>query len=114
VRSLSLPATIRNAPGAGWAFGYAAVPLRRWQRLQWQWLAATSGSVTSNRTVPQLQPPVSGKSLISGAKVTVDQCVGELLLSADELEPVRLELVGARVVRVQRLSRRDEHEDCFL
>jgi len=61
-----------------------------------------------------LQPPVSGKSVISGAKATIDQRAGELLLSADELEPVRLELVAARVVRVQRLSRRDEHADYFL
>jgi hypothetical protein len=47
-------------------------------------------------------------------KVTVDQRMGELLLPADELEPVRLELVPARLVHVQRLSRRDEHEECFL
>jgi hypothetical protein len=70
--------------------------------------------VTSNRTAPQLQPPVSGSSVIAPAKVTVDQCVGELLLPTDELESVRFELVGARVVRVQRLSGRDEHEECFL
>ena len=31
------------------------------------------------------------------AKVTVDQRMGELLLPARELEPVRLELVAARV-----------------
>jgi hypothetical protein len=47
-------------------------------------------------------------------KVTVDQCVGELLLSADEFEPVRLELAAARVVRVQSLPRRHEHEEYFL
>jgi hypothetical protein len=51
------------------------------------------------------------KSVISGAKATVDQRAGELLLSADELEPVRLELVAACVLRMQRLSRRDEHAD---
>jgi hypothetical protein len=73
-----------------------------------------SGSVTSNRTAPQLQPPRSGSSGIGPAKATVDQCVGELLLSVDELEPVRLELVRARPVRAQRLSRRHEHEECFL
>ena len=43
-----------------WAFADAAAPLRRWQRSQWQELATTSGSVTSTRTAPQLQPPVSG------------------------------------------------------
>jgi len=35
-RSLSSPATILNAPVAGWPFAEAPVPLRRWQRLQWQ------------------------------------------------------------------------------
>jgi hypothetical protein len=40
--------------------------------------------------------------------------VGELLLSVDELEPVRLELVVARVARVQCLSLRDEHSDGFV
>jgi hypothetical protein len=35
-RSASAPATIRNVPSAGWAFADAAVPVRRWQRLQWQ------------------------------------------------------------------------------
>ena len=35
-RSRSSPATILNAPGAGWALGEAAAPLRRWQRRQWQ------------------------------------------------------------------------------
>lgn len=35
-RSLSSPATIRNVPGAGWAFADAAAPLRRGQRLQRQ------------------------------------------------------------------------------
>ena len=30
------PATIRKVPSAGCAFAVAAVPLRRWQRLQWQ------------------------------------------------------------------------------
>jgi len=35
-RSLSSPVTIRKVPSTGWAFADAAVPLRRWQRLQWQ------------------------------------------------------------------------------
>ena len=35
-RSLSSPATIRNDSGAGCACAEAAVPLRRWQRRQWQ------------------------------------------------------------------------------
>ena len=30
------PATMRNAPGAGCACADDAVPVRRWQRLQWQ------------------------------------------------------------------------------
>jgi hypothetical protein len=36
VRSYSSPATILNAPGAGCAEADAAVPVRRWQRRQWQ------------------------------------------------------------------------------
>ena len=35
-RSRSSPAMIRKLPSFGWAFAEAAVPLRRWQRLQWQ------------------------------------------------------------------------------
>jgi hypothetical protein len=78
------------------------------------WIAAKEGRAALAAEPPQLQPPVSGSSVIAPAKVTVDQCVGELLLPTDELESVRFELVGARVVRVQRLSGRDEHEECFL
>ncbi len=39
----------------------AAVPVRRWQRVQWQYIEASKGSVTSKRTAPQLQPPVMGR-----------------------------------------------------
>ena len=60
-RRRSSPFTIRNVPGAGWAFGDAAAPLLRWQRRQW--MAATSGADTSYRTAPQLQPPVRGRSV---------------------------------------------------
>ena len=42
----------------------AAVPVRRWQRVQWQYPADSSGSVTSKRTPPQRQPPVRGSSAI--------------------------------------------------
>jgi hypothetical protein len=38
---------MRNAPGATRAWADAAVPLRRWQRVQWQYEAETRGSVTS-------------------------------------------------------------------
>ena len=38
----------------------APVPVRRWQRVQWQYPASVSGSVTSKRTEPQRQPPASG------------------------------------------------------
>jgi hypothetical protein len=61
-----------------------------------------------------LQPPRSGSSGIGPVKATLDQRVGEVLLAVDEFEPVRLELVMARVARVQYLSLRDEHSDCFL
>ncbi len=35
-RTSSLPATMRSDPGARRALGDAAVPERRWQRVQWQ------------------------------------------------------------------------------
>jgi hypothetical protein len=37
----------RSDPGASCAFADAAVPVRRWQRVQWQYPAETGGSVTS-------------------------------------------------------------------
>jgi len=51
---------------------------------------------------------------LGAAKVTVDQRVGELLLPARELEPVRLELVAAGAALTQRLPLCDEHPDRFL
>src|SRR2546422_5926827 len=39
----------------------AAAPVRRWQRVQWQYPADTSGSETSKRTPPHRQPPVRGR-----------------------------------------------------
>jgi hypothetical protein len=49
-------------PGRVTALHAAPVPVRRWHRWQWQYTATTSGSVTSKRMPPQLQPPVSGSS----------------------------------------------------
>jgi hypothetical protein len=46
-------------PGSARAFAEAAVPVRRWQRVQWQYEAETNGAVTSKRTAPQPQLPVS-------------------------------------------------------
>ena len=40
----SSPETIRKAPGATRAFADAAAPVRRWQRVQWQYEAERSGS----------------------------------------------------------------------
>jgi hypothetical protein len=37
----------------------AAVPVRRWQRVQWHQTAETGGSITSKRMPPHMQPPVS-------------------------------------------------------
>jgi hypothetical protein len=58
-RRSSSPWRIRTDPGFARACGDADEPVRRWQRVQWHQLADTSGSVTSKRTPPQLQPPVS-------------------------------------------------------
>jgi len=48
------------------------------------------------------------------AKVTVDQRARKLLLSPHELESVRLELVAARIVFVQRLTHCNEPADGSL
>ncbi len=48
------------------------------------------------------------------AKVTVDQRMGELLLPARELEPVRLEFLAASVALVQRLPVCDERANRVL
>ena len=46
-RTSSSPWVMRSAPGATLACAEAAVPVRRWQRVQWQYEAETKGSVTS-------------------------------------------------------------------
>jgi hypothetical protein len=46
-RSRSSPWITRNEPGSARPFADAAVPVRRWQRLQWQYEADTSGEVSS-------------------------------------------------------------------
>ena len=53
-------------PGSTLAFAEAAAPVRRWQRVQWQYDAETNGAVTSKRTAPQPHPPV-GVALTSAA-----------------------------------------------
>ena len=66
-RRSSSPESTRSDPGSIRAEIAAAVPVRRWQRVQWQYPAETSGALTSNRTPPQRQPPVSGRSGTSEA-----------------------------------------------
>jgi hypothetical protein len=51
---------------------------------------------------------------MGAAEVTVNQRMGELLLPACELEPVRLELVATRAALVQRLPLCDERAKLFL
>jgi hypothetical protein len=46
-RTSSGPATIRNDPAATRAWAEAAVPERRWQRVQWQYEAETGGASIS-------------------------------------------------------------------
>ena len=60
-RMRSSPCTMVNASGVVRPLTEAAVPVRRWQRVQWQYIEATNGSLTSKRTAPQLQPPVMGR-----------------------------------------------------
>src|SRR3954453_19973181 len=59
-RRRSSPCRIRTEPGVTTALADAALPVRRWQRVQWQETARTGGSVSSKRTAPQPQPPVRG------------------------------------------------------
>jgi len=54
----SSPCRKRSEPGSIRACADAAVPDRRWQRVQWQYVIETGGSASSNRTPPQRHPPV--------------------------------------------------------
>ena len=46
-RTSSAPESRRNVPGATRACAEAAVPVRRWQRVQWQYPTDCGGAVTS-------------------------------------------------------------------
>src|SRR5688572_13833991 len=59
-RTLSSPAMTEKAPGGQSAVVECVVPERRWQRLQWQYRAATNGSVVETCTAPHMQRPVIG------------------------------------------------------
>src|SRR6185312_3823324 len=54
----SSPWRKRSEPGSTRACADAAVPVLRWQRVQWQYVIASSGSPISNRTPPHRQPPL--------------------------------------------------------
>lgn len=56
----SSPVSRRNDPGASRACADAAVPVRRWHRVQWQYPADSGRSITSKRTPPHMQCPVYG------------------------------------------------------
>src|SRR5207237_914503 len=60
--SKSSPCSTRSEPGTSRPCSDPDVPVRRWQRVQWHHPAEMSGSAISNRTPPQRQPPVSGRS----------------------------------------------------
>src|SRR5438477_2693219 len=53
----SSPATSRNVRPSIRTCADAAVPVRRWHRVQWQYPASWAGSVSSKRTPPHRQPP---------------------------------------------------------
>jgi len=53
----------RKEPGPIRACAEAAVPVRRWQRVQWQYPAPSGSSVISKRTPPHMQCPVYGGPL---------------------------------------------------
>src|SRR3954454_19410199 len=54
----SAPSVRTNDPGASRAETDDPTPVRRWQRVQWQYIATSGGSSTAKRTAPQPQPPV--------------------------------------------------------
>ena len=59
-RNASAPCTTRTDPGSARAVAAAPDPVRRWQRVQWQYDAERNGRATSKRTAPQPQPPTIG------------------------------------------------------
>src|SRR3954451_17234626 len=61
-RTIGSPLVMRKEPGTVNALTENADPVRRWHRLQWQYSAPTSGSVTSKRTPSHMQPPVRDMS----------------------------------------------------
>ena len=61
-RSCTRPLVIRTAASSAIALKDCPWPLRIWQRLQWQMPASTKGALTSKRTAPHMQPPLSGSS----------------------------------------------------
>ena len=88
------------------ADGEAAVPVRRWQRVQWQYPAARAGSVSSKRTPPHRQRPVIEGSVMPAGlprEVAVDQLDPVAVGIGDEADPVLRP--AARVIR--RLLRLD-------
>jgi hypothetical protein len=94
-------------PGSTRALAEAAVPVRRWQRVQWQYCAETGGAVTSKRTAPQLHPPVSRKLVAIVSALRVRRHLGEVAVGSDppafgHLGQVLVEVpaVGALLARV--------------
>jgi hypothetical protein len=56
---------MRSDPAGTLACTDTVVPVRRRQRVQWQYDALSGTRSTSNRTPPHRQPPVSGSSVIA-------------------------------------------------
>src|SRR4051794_26102298 len=92
---------MENEPGCVSAVTENALPVRRWQRLQWQNAAPTSGAATSNETAPHMQLPVMG-TVCSGTRFflsggLLDELDAVAVRIADEADPERR--VGVDLVR---------------
>src|SRR3954470_460710 len=92
---------MRTLPGVTRICADDAVPVRRWQRVQWQYSAVTGGSVSSKRTAPQPQPPLRWGIVLSVSVPRVPVVTGAASgigrATAAALTEAGLRVVGADV-----------------
>src|ERR1700735_1631316 len=77
------PTRIRKLPGSRRALTDAAVPVRRWHRVQGQYCAETGGAVISKRTAPQPHPPVIRKVVAIARALSVRRHLREVAVRSD-------------------------------
>src|SRR3990172_7255239 len=100
---------MRSDPGSIRPEMAAAEPVRRWQRVQWQYPADRSGRETSKRTAPHRHAPVSGSVDIGRLEDEVDDFADkrgllgalDLDLDADPVEDALAAALGPEQPRLQ-------------